>query len=238
VIPILAKEECHQLIRWHNSHKHLETVGSNTDYQGIRKLHIQNEYIRSLFQKAENTCLGEIYKATGKPFYTEMSTMCSWWNGGYQDPHLDTYSNAELNTDSNIEQRVESGEEKPSREWTCILYLNDQYTGGETYFPPSDYYPMGHQVEKEVGDGLIFQGIYHAHGVFKVRRTERHTLALWFTEDLGKAMTQRPVSDLGFNETSIKNELQYSLDDTLFLKNDPTKDPRSWAEWKKISKNS
>jgi hypothetical protein len=61
---------------------------------------------------------------------------------------------------------------------------------------------------------------------------------LWFTEDLGKAMTQRPVSDLGFNETSIKNELQYSLDDTLFLKNDPTKDPRSWAEWKKISKNS
>lgn len=238
MIPILAKEECHQLIRWHNSHKHLETVGSNTDYQGIRKLHIQNEYIRSLFQKAENTCLGEIYKATGKPFYTEMSTMCSWWNGGYQDPHLDTYSNAELNTDSNIEQRVESGEEKPSREWTCILYLNDQYTGGETYFPPSDYYPMGHQVEKEVGDGLIFQGIYHAHGVFKVRRTERHTLALWFTEDLGKAMTQRPVSDLGFNETSIKNELQYSLDDTLFLKNDPTKDPRSWAEWKKISKNS
>ena len=238
MVPILTKEECQSLKRWHNSHRHLETVGSDTDYQGIRKLHINNEYVRSLFQKVENTCLGEIYKATGKPFYTEMSTMCSWWNGGYQDPHLDTYSNAELNTDSNIEQRVESGEEKPSREWTCILYLNDQYTGGETYFPPSDYYPMGHQVEKEVGDGLIFQGIYHAHGVFKVRRTERHTIALWFTEDLGKAMTQRPVSDLNFNENTIKPELQYDLDDVLFHEKPLYRDPRSWAQWKKISKNS
>lgn len=238
MIPILTKEECQSLIRWHNSHRHLETVGSDTDYQGIRKLHINNEYVRSLFQKVENTCIGEIYKATGKPFYTEMSTICRWWNGGYQDPHLDTYSNQEQDIDPNIEQRVESGEEQPSREWTCILYLNDQYTGGETYFPPSDYYPFGHQIEKEVGDGLIFQGIYHAHGVFKVRRTERHTIALWFTEDLGKAMTQRPVSDLGFNENTIKPELQYTLDDIIFEGKDPTRDPRSWAEWKKISKNS
>ena len=67
------EEESENLIRWHNSHKHLESVGSNIDYAGVRKLHIKNEYIRQLFQKVENHCIGEIYKATGKVFYPEMS---------------------------------------------------------------------------------------------------------------------------------------------------------------------
>ena len=83
-----------------------------------------------------------------------------------------------------------SVKKSPRREWTCILYLNDDYTGGETYFPPSDYYPFGTQIEKEVGDGLLFQGIYHGHGVFKVRKAPRHTLAIWFSEDMNHAMSQ------------------------------------------------
>ena len=236
MIPILNKEQCQNLLRWHNSHKHLETVGSNKDYGGIRKPHIKNEYISQLFQIVENHCVSEIYQASGKVFHTEMASLARWHIGGVQDPHLDTYSNQEQHLDPNIEQRVESGEEQPSREWTVILYLNDGYTGGETYFPPSDYYPFGYQVEKEVGDGLLFQGIYHPHGVFKVRRTERHTLTLWFTEDIQKAMTQRIVEDINFNENTIKPELQYSTDDVLFNKKDLTKDPKYWADWKRTSK--
>ena len=95
VIPILTKEESKNLIRWHKSHKHLTSVGSGEDYFGIRKIHINNEYIRLLFQKVETHCTAEIYKATGKVFYPEMSTMTEWPIGGFQDPHLDTYSHQE-----------------------------------------------------------------------------------------------------------------------------------------------
>ena len=87
MIPILTKEESKHLIRWHNSHKHLESVGSNIDYAGVRKLHIKNEYIRQLFQKVENHCISEIYKATGKVFYPEMAALNRCHKGGHQDEH-------------------------------------------------------------------------------------------------------------------------------------------------------
>ena len=107
MIPILTKEESKHLIRWHNSHKHLESVGSNIDYAGVRKLHIKNEYIRQLFQKVENHCISEIYKATGKVFYPEMAALNRWHKGGHQDPHLDTYSNQEVNLNPSVEKEVE-----------------------------------------------------------------------------------------------------------------------------------
>ena len=204
---------------------------------GIRKIHIQNEYIRNAFQIAENHCIAEIYKATGKVFHTEMSTLARWHQGGIQDPHLDTYSNDELHEGVTDPEKVDSGVEKPSREWTCIVYLNDNYTGGETYFPPSDYYPFGTQIENTVGSGLLFQGIYHGHGVFKVRRAPRHTIAVWFTEDIDKAQTQRPVNDLHFNELSIKNELQYRVDDVLWTSSDPSQDTEAYNLWKQQAKN-
>ena len=45
-----------------------------------------------------------------------------WW---CSIAHLDTYSNQE------VKHGTQS--EKPAREWTCILYLNDDFRGGETY---------------------------------------------------------------------------------------------------------
>ena len=234
MIPILTKEESKHLIRWHNSHKHLESVGSNIDYAGVRKLHIKNEYIRQLFQKVENHCISEIYKATGKVFYPEMAALNRWHKGGHQDPHLDTYSNQEVNLNPSVEKEVEEGNEKPSREWTVIVYLNDDYSGGETYFPPSDYYPFGTQIEQEVGSGVLFKGINHGHGVFKVRRGYRHTVSVWFTEDIEKAMTQRPVSDLGYNENTIRGNLNFNLDDGLF-QSDVTQDKQKWIDYKRKS---
>ena len=238
MIPILTKEECQNLIQWHNSHRHLEKVGSLIDYWGIRKMHIKNEYIRLLFQKVQNHCIGEIYKATGQVFHTEMATMTRWHIGGVQDPHLDTLSNDEVREDPNIETKVASGENSPSREWTVIVYLNDDYNGGETYFPATDYYPFGHQVEPEVGSGFLFQGIYHGHGVFKVRRAPRHTIACWFTADIDKAMTERPVEDLEHNEITIRQFLDYQVQGGLYNTEDLSKDPERWVEYKKISKRS
>ena len=235
---MLTKEECQTLIRWHNSHRHLEQVGSEKDYWGIRKLHIKNEYIRLLFQKVQNHCIGEIYKATGQVFHSEMATITKWHIGGEQTPHLDTFSNDEVREDPSIETQVESGDRPPSREWTVIVYLNDDYNGGETYFPPTDYYPMGYQVEPTVGSGLLFQGIYHGHGVFKVRRAPRHTMAIWFTADLEKCMTERPVDDLNHNEITIREHLDFGVADSLYNVEDLSKDPERWIQYKQFSKHN
>ena len=235
---MLTKEECQTLIRWHNSHRHLEQVGSEKDYWGIRKLHIKNEYIRLLFQKVQNHCIGEIYNATGQVFHSEMATITKWHIGGEQTPHLDTFSNDEVREDPSIETQVESGDRSPSREWTVIVYLNGDYNGGETYFPPTDYYPMGYQVEPTVGSGLLFQGIYHGHGVFKVLRAPRHTMAIWFTADIEKCMTERPVDDLNHNEITIREHLDFGVADSLYNVEDLSKDPERWIQYKQFSKHN
>ena len=167
-----------------------------------------------------------------------MATITRWHIGGVQDPHLDTFSNDEVREDPSIETQVESGERPPSREWTVIVYLNDDYNGGETYFPPTDYYPMGYQVEPTVGSGLLFQGIYHGHGVFKVRRAPRHTMAIWFTADIEKCMTERPVDDLNHNEITIREHLDFGVADSLYNVEDLSKDPERWIQYKQFSKHN
>ena len=97
---------------------------------------------------------------------------------------------------------------------------------------------MGYQVEPTVGSGLLFQGIYHGHGVFKVRRAPRHTMAIWFTADLEKCMTERPVDDLNHNEITIREHLDFGVADSLYNVEDLSKDPERWIQYKQFSKHN
>ena len=47
-------------------------------------------------------------------------------------------------------------------------------------------------------------------------------------------MTQRPVSDVGFNENTIRGSLNFNLDDSLF-QGDVTQDKQKWIEYKRNS---
>ena len=68
-----------------------------------------------------------------------MIAINEWPIGGIQHPHLDTYSNQEINHDTSPD--------KPSREWTCILYLNNNYHGGRTYIPDGEVFEPMKQVQ-------------------------------------------------------------------------------------------
>ena len=185
---LLPAETCQQLIQFHKSHRHLTAVGDGSDYTGIRFMHIQTPWVRQAFAEVMVNLTGEIRKISDQVVYPEMSAMNEWPIGGVQRPHLDTYSN----------QEVQHGTtpDKPSREWTCILYLNDNYHGGRTYIP------VGEVFEPETGSGLLFQGIYIPHGVQKVRRHPRHTISFWFTTDVDRCMPIFPVQDLELDEDS------------------------------------
>lgn len=65
------------------------------------------------------------------------------------------------------------------RSFSSILYLNDTYEGGETYFPGH-----GIRIAPQPGTLVLFgAGCDYVHGVTKVRSGLRYTYAGWFTHD-------------------------------------------------------
>jgi len=63
---------------------------------------------------------------------------------------------------------------QPDISMSSILYLNDDYEGGETN------YEDGTIFKPKKGRLLFFDGKYHKHGVNKVRNNIRYTVATWY----------------------------------------------------------
>ena len=57
---------------------------------------------------------------------------------------------------------------------TSVTYLNDNFTGGETYFVDDI------AIRPKTGRTLYFDGVYREHGVHTVRDSARFTLAVWY----------------------------------------------------------
>ena len=187
----MTNQEAMNLIHFHQTHKHKRSIGDGTDYRAIDLLHIHTQWVRDIFNRISYDCVGEIYKSSNQKVYPEMTALNEWEIGGVQDPHLDTYSNVEIQHDQK--------EENPSREWTLILTLNDNYGGGETYFPDQDYIHKPNACE-----GILFQGLYHLHGVYPVRRCSRHTISMWFTENSNMILSDERTQDLSKDKITIR----------------------------------
>ena len=190
---MITETESKSLIEWFKNHKHLRQIGSGEDYRGIDLIHIHTNWVRDIFNRVGHDVTSEIYHAVGTRVYPEMTAINEWEIGGVQEPHLDTYSTVELENDII--------EEHPSREWTLILYLNEDFKGGETYFPDQDNY-----VHKPVArEGLLFQGLYHKHGVYPVRRNSRHTISMWFSTNPDNIITDDRTKDLEKDHYKLRN---------------------------------
>ena len=57
---------------------------------------------------------------------------------------------------------------------TSVTYLNDNFTGGETYFVDDI------AIRPKTGRTLYFDGVYREHGVNTVKDSDRYTLAIWY----------------------------------------------------------
>lgn len=68
---------------------------------------------------------------------------------------------------------VDSNKLKPYRAFTVILYLNDDFDGGETSFPT-----INHSVKPSTGRVLIFPS-HMLHGGEAVTRGEKHIIVAW-----------------------------------------------------------
>jgi 2-oxoglutarate-Fe(II)-dependent oxygenase superfamily protein len=72
----------------------------------------------------------------------------------------------------------------PQRDYTALVYLNDNFTGGELVFPDRDVVIIP-------GPGLLVgfpSNHKFVHAVPRVRSGKRYSLPIWFTGNSAKAM--------------------------------------------------
>lgn len=126
--------------------------------------------IMGAFQKRATAMLGEFYALTG-PLWTDTVQLNIWEQGSCLPPHTDN-----SNPDG-------SAHSTPWRDFSSIVYLNDDYEGGELYFTAQD------QVLKPRRGMLVAfsAGYHHEHGVLKVTRGRRITMPAFYTFDKRKA---------------------------------------------------
>jgi hypothetical protein len=100
----------------------------------------------------------------------DIVSLCRWFPGSEQPPHADDMTNSEV---KGFEHRV----------FGAIIYLNDNYEGGKTFYP-------GHGVEITPKAGLL--AVHpgdpeHLHGVTKIEGNVRYTIASFWTYDKTKS---------------------------------------------------
>jgi hypothetical protein len=102
-----------------------------------------------------------------RALYGDTAQIVRWPPGTQLSPHADNiHPDGQPNT-------------TPHRSFSSILYLNDDYEGGETYFPGH-----GVRLKPEAGALVLFgAGPEYVHGVSNVTRGMRYTYAGWFTFD-------------------------------------------------------
>lgn len=107
------------------------------------------------------------------PVYPDAMDMVRWPVGLYQNPHWDDMSGL--------------GEEhawNAHRKYGVILYLNDDYEGGQTYYPKFNHYitPKAGMLAMHPGDET------HEHGVTQVNKSVRYTISSFWHHKPSKVM--------------------------------------------------
>ena len=102
-----------------------------------------------------------------KPIYADCLQLNRWRIGDIQPPHADGLN--------------ENGEEHPYpwREYGSIIYLNEEYEGGNLYFPQ-------HEIEVRPKPRMLgfFPGtLEYLHGVKEITSGIRYTLSSFWTTD-------------------------------------------------------
>jgi len=98
--------------------------------------------------------------------YPDLLQLVRWPEGTSQPPHSDAY---------NIDG---SPHVSPWREYGSVVYLNDDYEGGQTYYSNFDF-----EVQPVAGTLAVHPAdLLHYHGVREVKGTTRYTLvSFWST---------------------------------------------------------
>ena len=168
----ISKEECNYLI---DTVKNIETwQEAASDYWSNRTLNAINIYnnidpeagklLHSIQERVKNSILS-LYRE--EVIYPDLFEMVRWFPETELPPHVDDMTDAE------------GYEWFHHRHYGSVIYLNDDYVGGHTFYP-------NHNVEiiPKAGTLTLHPGDpNHLHGVTKVEGSIRYTIASFWTRE-------------------------------------------------------
>ena len=126
-----------------------QNIQNSFKYRDTFPLHIN--FFESITKKIEKVCY-KLYPDCR----LDTSQIVRWPEGSKMSPHFD-----------------------PSNDiFACLVYLNDDYLGGETCFERKFF--LDKKIKPEVGKLVIFSNSKILHWVNEVKNGTRYTLALWF----------------------------------------------------------
>jgi hypothetical protein len=129
--------------------------------------------------------------------YSELWEIVKWYYPHLQEPHVDfidpDFDISSVDINSVPEQCKYFFHEKNISEYkrlftnkiyTSMLYLNDDFEGGELFFPQHNEF----SIKPEAGMLLIFSGdINTMHGIRQIQSGNRYTHTTFWTKDLYKS---------------------------------------------------
>ena len=148
----LSKKVCDHLIHCHRQWfpqdlgEHIKKYHRNTETLLFENLMIRDSIMRQVYCK-----LIAFVKKAHPELYINHTEIVRWPTGKGQGPHLDFEDST----------------------YTTLIYLNDNYKGGETYVNKRTIKP-------ETGKLIFFAGNKKEHGVHDVRQGERYTIPSWW----------------------------------------------------------
>lgn len=126
---------------------------------------IKNEFIKNLILKyvfKTSIIISHKYKCEVYPHYTDLVV---WNKGKSMEEHVD---NGEGNN-------IEIKEKLSPRHFTSLIYLNNEFKGGQTFI-------KNKIIKPELGKLVVFKSNVK-HGVKEIKEGIRGTIASWFTKD-------------------------------------------------------
>lgn len=171
----LSPEECDLIVAWFNgTPKMINTAqylfnGKTIDYENI-----QNVLIKRIINSFKFDATSTAKKIFGEEhLYPDYTAAVLWESGSGMVVHAD---NSDLDGNPNYCHW---------RQYSGVLNLNDDFLGGETFFP--DYGP--YFIKPKKGKLALYPStLEYKHGVSTVVGT-RFTLPIWFTTDRNKTET-------------------------------------------------
>jgi hypothetical protein len=165
----ISKQDCKYLVDLVSNCSLWESGGSDfwndrvINYQSVLSL---DKKAAEIMLNANNVC-GKLIKEKYKlnfPVYSDTLQVIRWFPGMEQSPHADDMSNTEI---QGFDHRA----------FGSIIYLNDEYQGGRTFYPNFDI-----EIVPQAGSLAVHPGdLEHLHGVTKIEDNIRYTIASFWT---------------------------------------------------------
>ncbi len=161
----LNSDKCQQIISLHLNKRYKYAIGGNSRWSGKviqfeNILDFEDNAIKCELNKARFLLISFLRDVFKKDYYPINYQVTSWPEGYDLEIHKDNFH--------------------PNVTISSIIYLNDNYKGGETFFSEDDV------VQPQVGSAVVFSGKSLPHGVKKINEGVRYTICMWFTDSINE----------------------------------------------------